>query len=82
MATQTKDFDVKTWLGQWIEQPQPALGGRKSDEFLDAASRIEMVAQMSQKAAAVMDVLGVWVRSERLPETAVIQFSIPLSSYR
>lgn len=48
VATQAKDFDAKTWLGQRIEQPQPALGGRKPDDFLDAASRLEMVAQVSQ----------------------------------
>lgn len=30
-----KDFDVGKWLGEWIESPQPALGGIKPSELLD-----------------------------------------------
>ncbi|MFZ3141241.1 antitoxin Xre/MbcA/ParS toxin-binding domain-containing protein [Polaromonas sp.] len=30
-------FDPARWLGAWIGQPVPALGGRKPIEFLDTA---------------------------------------------
>ena len=32
-------FDVAKWLGRWIENPQPALGGRKPADLLDYANR-------------------------------------------
>lgn len=41
-----KDFDVVRWLGQWIEQPQPALGGRKPAEYLDTPTGIELVCRV------------------------------------
>lgn len=30
-----KDFDYGKWLGEWLESPQPALGGIKPSELLD-----------------------------------------------
>lgn len=29
------DFDAKTWLEEWINQPNPALGGAKPVSYLD-----------------------------------------------
>ena len=28
-------FDARQWLSEWLEQPLPALGGRRPVEFLD-----------------------------------------------
>lgn len=30
-----KNFDSGKWLGEWIERPQPALGGMKPSDLLD-----------------------------------------------
>jgi Protein of unknown function (DUF2384) len=30
-----KNFDFGRWLGEWIEQPQPALGGIKPADMMD-----------------------------------------------
>jgi putative toxin-antitoxin system antitoxin component (TIGR02293 family) len=40
------DFDVAKWLGQWIERPQPALGGKKPAELLDTPTGIEIVSRV------------------------------------
>jgi putative toxin-antitoxin system antitoxin component (TIGR02293 family) len=40
------DFDVGCWLGQWIERPQPALGGRKPSELLDTPTGVEVVSRV------------------------------------
>jgi putative toxin-antitoxin system antitoxin component (TIGR02293 family) len=40
-----KDFDVTKWLGDWIERPQPALGGRKPSELLATPTGFEIVAR-------------------------------------
>ena len=45
-AKQAKDFDSVKWLGLWIEQPQPALGGRKPADLLDTPTGVEMVARV------------------------------------
>ncbi len=34
-AAEAKNFDVSKWLNEWIELPQPALGGRKPVEMID-----------------------------------------------
>jgi len=41
-----KNFDVPKWLGQWIERPQNALGGKKPSELLDTPTGIEMVSKV------------------------------------
>jgi uncharacterized protein (DUF2384 family) len=41
-----RDFDTIKWFAQWIEQPQPALGGSSPAEFLDTPTGISMIAQM------------------------------------
>ena len=41
-----KDFDAAKWLGQWIERPQPALGGRKPAELIATPTGVEMVSRL------------------------------------
>lgn len=43
-----RDFDVAKWVGQWIQRPQPALGGLAPAELMDTPSG----------RASVMRVLG------------------------
>ena len=45
-SKQAKDFDSVKWLGLWIEQPQPSLGGRKPADLLDTPTGVEMVARV------------------------------------
>lgn len=45
-AEGAKDFDALKWLGQWIERPQPALGGRKPADLLDTPTGVEMVGRL------------------------------------
>lgn len=41
-----RDFDAAKWLGQWIERPQPALGGKKPAELLDTPTGVEVVSRL------------------------------------
>jgi putative toxin-antitoxin system antitoxin component (TIGR02293 family) len=45
-SPQARDFDSAKWLGQWIERPQPALGGRKPADLIDTATGVEIVARL------------------------------------
>jgi putative toxin-antitoxin system antitoxin component (TIGR02293 family) len=45
-APEAETFNTAKWLGQWIEQPQPALGGRKPSELLDTPTGVAMVTQL------------------------------------
>lgn len=36
-------FDAGQWLGQWLEQANPALGGDKPATYLDTASGVALV---------------------------------------
>ena len=45
-ASEAKAFDATKWLGQWIERPQPALGGRKPADLLDTPTGVEVVARL------------------------------------
>ena len=45
-AREAKTFDATKWLGQWIERPQRALGGRKPAELLDTPTGAELVARL------------------------------------
>jgi putative toxin-antitoxin system antitoxin component (TIGR02293 family) len=45
-ADEARDFDAAKWLGQWIERPQPALGGKKPAEILDTPTGIEIVSRL------------------------------------
>jgi putative toxin-antitoxin system antitoxin component (TIGR02293 family) len=45
-SDEARDFDAAKWLGQWIERPQPALGGKKPSELLDTPTGIELVSRV------------------------------------
>ena len=45
-AAEAKNFDSAKWLGQWLEKPQPALGGRKPCELIDTPTGLEIVAKL------------------------------------
>lgn len=45
-APEAKDFDAARWLGQWIERPQPALGGRKPADLIGTPTGLQMVARV------------------------------------
>ena len=45
-APEARGFDTAKWLGQWIERPQPALGGRKPAELLDTPTGVETVCKL------------------------------------
>jgi hypothetical protein len=45
-ADEARNFDSAKWLGQWIERPQPALGGRKPAELIDTPTGVEVVARL------------------------------------
>jgi len=41
-----KDFDVRKWLGQWLQRPQPSLGGKRPAELLDTPTGLEVVSRL------------------------------------
>lgn len=45
-ADEARGFDAAKWLGQWIERPQPSLGGKKPAEFLDTPTGVEIVSRV------------------------------------
>ncbi len=45
-APEARGFDTAKWLGQWLETPQPALGGRKPAELIDTPTGLEVVAKL------------------------------------
>ncbi|HEY2817512.1 MAG TPA: antitoxin Xre/MbcA/ParS toxin-binding domain-containing protein [Casimicrobiaceae bacterium] len=45
-AREAKTFDATKWLGQWIERPQRALGGRKPAELMDTPTGTELVSRL------------------------------------
>jgi len=45
-AREAVGFDATRWLGQWIERPQPALGGRKPADLIDTPTGMEVVARL------------------------------------
>lgn len=45
-APEAKTFDAAKWLGQWIECPQLALGGRKPADLLDTPTGVDVVARL------------------------------------
>jgi putative toxin-antitoxin system antitoxin component (TIGR02293 family) len=42
-AVEADEFDVPRWLGEWIEIPQPSLGGRRPADLLDTPSGLDAV---------------------------------------
>ncbi len=45
-ANEADGFDTEKWLEQWVERPQPALGGRKPADFLDTPRGLEIVTRL------------------------------------
>jgi putative toxin-antitoxin system antitoxin component (TIGR02293 family) len=45
-AAEAAEFDAAAWLGEWIERPQPALGGRKPSELVSTPTGLEVVARL------------------------------------
>lgn len=45
-APEAAGFDTAKWLGDWIERPQPALGGRKPADMLDTPTGVDTVAKL------------------------------------
>ena len=45
-SPQARDFDAAKWLGRWIEQPQPALGGHRPSDMLDTPTGMMVVARL------------------------------------
>jgi putative toxin-antitoxin system antitoxin component (TIGR02293 family) len=45
-AEGARNFDSAKWLGEWIERPQPALGGRKPSDLIDTPTGVEVVARL------------------------------------
>lgn len=45
-AKEAEGFDAAKWLGEWLQVPQPALGGRKPSELLDTPTGIALVAKV------------------------------------
>lgn len=46
MAPEAKNFDSAKWLGQWMDRPQPALGGRKPADLIDTSAGVDVVARL------------------------------------
>ena len=45
-------FDATAWVGQWLEQPLPALGGAKPSEYMDTNIGQDLIAQLLRQAQA------------------------------
>lgn len=47
-------FDAAKWIGEWLQQPHPALGGRSPGELLDTTDGRCLVADLlaRQQSAA------------------------------
>ena len=45
-AANAAEFDSFKWLGQWIEHPVPALGGRKPAALIDTPTGVMLVAKV------------------------------------
>jgi putative toxin-antitoxin system antitoxin component (TIGR02293 family) len=45
-AKEAIGFDSATWLGKWLELPQPSLGGRKPADMIDTPTGVEVVTKL------------------------------------
>jgi putative toxin-antitoxin system antitoxin component (TIGR02293 family) len=43
-------FDAATWVAQWLDQPLPALGGKRPAELMDTAEGQAIVSNMLSRA--------------------------------
>ena len=42
-------FDAEVWLDHWLQQPLPALGGRRPAEFLNTAQGQELLVSLIER---------------------------------
>jgi len=47
-----KGFDAGRWLGEWIEQPMPALDGRRPAEYLGDSAGREWISRLLRQIQA------------------------------
>lgn len=45
-APGARNFDAARWLGEWLERPQPALGGRKPADLIDTPTGLAVVTRL------------------------------------
>ncbi|WP_232464705.1 antitoxin Xre/MbcA/ParS toxin-binding domain-containing protein [Bordetella genomosp. 8] len=45
-SPEARGFDAVAWLGQWLDSPQPALGGRKPGDLIDTPTGVDVVARL------------------------------------
>lgn len=45
-AAQAAGFDSAHWLGQWLDRPQPSLGGRKPGDLIDTPTGLNAVSRL------------------------------------
>jgi putative toxin-antitoxin system antitoxin component (TIGR02293 family) len=45
-ADEARDFDTARWFGEWLERPQPALGGRKPADLVDTPTGLAVVTRL------------------------------------
>lgn len=45
-APEAENFDSARWLGQWMDRPQPALGGRKPADLIDTSAGVDIVSKL------------------------------------
>ncbi len=43
-------FDAPAWVGNWLERPQPSLGGKTPSSFMDTAEGQQLVMQVLAQA--------------------------------
>jgi uncharacterized protein (DUF2384 family) len=44
-----KGFDAAKWVGQWLEQPSPALDGKRPAEYMDTNEGQHLVSGLIAK---------------------------------
>ncbi len=45
-AADVRGFDEAKWLGNWLELPQPALGGRRAADLIDTPTGLDVVRRL------------------------------------
>lgn len=45
-GSEAADFDAARWLGVWLQQPNPALGGQPPIALLDTAIGVDLVSRV------------------------------------
>ncbi len=45
-AADAAGFDSARWLGQWLDRPQPSLGGRRRGDLVDTPTGLDAVSRL------------------------------------